>query len=129
MAAKRTAKLAPAGVLGVAAVGAVVLDSAAWAALLGAAAAFAACWLLAPRGRRTTAVRAAKSSDYTPAAVLAFARSAPALRQACGEEPAGWLDGITLRDRRTLATAGVLHLDRSAGLTLTAAGYALASRL
>lgn len=73
--------------------------------------------------------RAAKPTGYAPAAVLAFARSTPALLQAVGDTPAGWLDGIAPRDRRTLAAAGVLHVDQRVGLTLTPAGFALASRI
>lgn len=78
----------------------------------------------APSGRQ-----AAKPTGYTSAAMLAFARATPALLLAVSDSPAGWLDGIAARDRRTLAAAGVLHVDPAAGLTLTAAGYTLASRL
>lgn len=118
---------------------AVVRDQALAAALLGAATSLAARWPRLRAGERRTVSRpiplpgalrpAAKPTGYTPAAVVAFARAAPALLVAVGDQPAGWLDGITKPDRRTLATAGVLHVDQRAGLTLTAAGYTLASKL
>ncbi len=124
-------------VLTVVACVAVVRDQALPAALFAAAAAFAASWSLRPASRGRTVHRpaplpgakAARPSGYSGAAMVAFARSAPALAVAVGDRPTGWLDGIAARDRRTLATAGVLHVDPRAGLTLTPAGYTLASRL
>lgn len=117
---------------------ATLLNNAALAALLGANTAIVACWafrLLRLPGRtasqpaRPRGAEPARSTGYTAAAVLAFARSTPALLVAVSDRPAGWLDGIAVRDRRTLATAGILHVDPKVGLTLTAAGYKLASQL
>ena len=118
----------------------VARDLALASALLAAATVLAGCWRPPVRahGGRTVARRiplpgaaraAAKPSGYSAAAVVAFARATPALLVAVSDRPAGWLDGITKSDRRTLAAAGVLHVDQRAGLTLTAAGYSLASKL
>lgn len=123
---KPRSRRALAALFAIATCAAVVLDQALAAAILGAVHALVLAWSyrLLRVGRVAT-----RPAGYTAAVVLAFARSTPALLVAVSDQPAGWLDGVALRDRRTLAAAGLLHVDPGAGLTLTSAGYALASRL